>query len=636
MNFIKTFLAGLLAFVVGTFLVFFIWIFVLMGIAGSMEKSVAVSPESILRIDFSEIITDSPSSDPLAGLNLVSLQRTRQLPLLQALRAIEAAASDDRIKGIYLRMNGGGGVAGTALLEELREALEEFGQTGKFIVAYNEVYSQGQYYLASVADRIYMQPEGGMDWSGLSMNLMFYKGLFDKLDLKAEVFRPTVCRYKSAVEPYILDRMSDENREQMQELVNSVWGTISGTVAAARGIDSAAMREITDRLQVTLPEDALEHGFVDGLIYEDQMKEVFSELGVADDGEGNYEFVSLGDYASMVGPDLDNLGADRVAVVYADGQIVDGEGYGEEIYGNTLAAKLAGVREDEKVKAVVLRVNSPGGSALASDVIWREMELLKAEKPVVVSMGFLCRQRRILHFLSGRRDRGRPHDADRFDRGFRHVHKSDRRAEEQAGRHARRREEQRFGRHGVRIGADARRAGFDHARRGQGVRDLHGACGRGAQPARRTGARDRRRPRVVGRGCAGDRTHRHLRRSEDGHRDGRGQGGDGRRFPRRRGPRGTYGPRRLPLGDEREHPRGLHPLRAGDGDEGVRSRPRGHALAGYSDVFALQTRVVAGRKPCRMTGGGFLHGNPPPVSYRTAEGGKEGGGITSRSGTAGP
>ena len=139
MNFIKTFLAGLLAFVVGTFLVFFIWIFVLMGIAGSMEKSVAVSPESILRIDFSEIITDSPSSDPLAGLNLVSLQRTRQLPLLQALRAIEAAASDDRIKGIYLRMNGGGGVAGTALLEELREALEEFGQTGKFIVAYNEV-----------------------------------------------------------------------------------------------------------------------------------------------------------------------------------------------------------------------------------------------------------------------------------------------------------------------------------------------------------------------------------------------------------------------------------------------------------------------------------------------------------------
>ena len=271
MNFIKTFLAGLLAFVVGTFLVFFIWIFVLMGIAGSMEKSVAVSPESILRIDFSEIITDSPSSDPLAGLNLMSLQRTRQLPLLQALRAIEAAASDDRIKGIYLRMNGGGGVAGTALLEELREALEEFGQTGKFIVAYNEVYSQGQYYLASVADRIYMQPEGAMDWSGLAFNLMFYKGLLDKLDIKAEVFRPTACKYKSAVEPYIYDKMSDANREQMQQLVSSMWGVIAESVAEARGIELKTLNEMADRLEVALPDEALEKGLVDSLIYEDQM-----------------------------------------------------------------------------------------------------------------------------------------------------------------------------------------------------------------------------------------------------------------------------------------------------------------------------------------------------------------------------
>ena len=387
MNFIKTFLAGLLAFVVGTFLVFFIWIFVLMGIAGSMEKSVAVSPESILRIDISEIITDSPSSAPLAGLNLVSLQRTRQLPLVQAVRASEAAASDDRIKGIYLRMNGGGGVAGTALLEELREALEEFGQTGKFIVAYNEVYSQGQYYLASVADRIYMQPEGGMDWAGLSMNLMFYKGLFDKLDLKAEVFRPTVCRYKSAVEPYILDWMSDENREQMQELVNSMWNTIAASVAEARGIDLETLNRITDKLEVSLPEDALEHGFVDSLVYEDQMDDVFAQLGVQSDSDGQYNFITLGEYASQVGADLKNISADQVAVVYADGAIVDGEGFGREVYGNTLAATLAGVRADDKVKAVVLRVNSPGGSALASDVIWREIELLKAEKPVIVSMG---------------------------------------------------------------------------------------------------------------------------------------------------------------------------------------------------------------------------------------------------------
>ena len=383
MNFVKTFLAGLLAVIVGTFLVFFLWIFILLGIAGSMEKSVTVHPESILKIDFSEVLTDAPSSDPLAGIDLMTLQTTRQLSLFKALRAIEAAGADDRIKGIYLRMNGGGGVTGSALLEELREALLEFKQSGKFIVAYNETYSQGQYYLASVADKIYLQPEGGMEWSGLASDVMFYKGLLDKLDLRAEVFRPTACKYKSAVEPFILDKMSAANREQMQALVNSMWGTISGAVCESRGIDSVKMRRITDNLQVTLPEEALEYGFVDSLLYEDQMEDVFAELGVSDD----YDFITLGDYASQVGADLKNISADQVAIVYADGQIVDGEGYGKEIYGNTLAAKIAGVRDDEKVKAVVLRVNSPGGSALASDVIWREVELLRAEKPVVVSMG---------------------------------------------------------------------------------------------------------------------------------------------------------------------------------------------------------------------------------------------------------
>lgn len=386
MNFVKTFLAGLLAVVVGMFLVFFLWIFLLLGIAGSMEKSVAVYPESILKIDFSEMLTDAPSSDPLAGIDVTTLQSMPQLSLFKALRALEAAAADDRIKGIYLRMNGTGGIAGTALLEELREALEEFKQSGKFVVAYNETYSQGQYYLASVADRIYLQPEGGMDWSGLASNVTFYKGLLDKLDLNVEIFRPTACRYKSAVEPFILEKMSPSNREQMQALVNSMWGTISGAVCAARGIDSVEMRRITDNLEVTLADEALKYGFVDELLYEDQMNDVFDSLGVESDG-GDYRFVTLGEYAAQVGADLKNISADRVAIVYADGQIVDGEGYGREIYGNTLAAKLADVRRDDQVKAVVVRVNSPGGSALASDVIWREMELLRAEKPVVVSMG---------------------------------------------------------------------------------------------------------------------------------------------------------------------------------------------------------------------------------------------------------
>ena len=386
MNFGKTFLAGLLAVVAGMALLFFFGFMLLFGIAATFEKSVTVQPESILKIDLSEMLTDAPSTDPLAGLDVRTLQATPQLPLLKALRTIETAAADERIKGIYLRLNGTGGVEGTAILEELREALEAFKLSGKFIVAYNETYSQGGYYLASVADRIYMQPQGGLDWTGLASNVTFYKGMLDKLDLKMEVFRPTACKYKSAVEPFILDRMSPANREQMQQLVNSMWGTISGDVCRSRGIDPEEMRRITDNLEVTLANEALKYGFVDGLLYEDQMNDVFAELGVELDGD-TYRFITLGEYASQVGVDLKNLSADQVAVVYASGQIVDGEGYGREIYGNTLAATLADVRRNDKIKAVVLRVNSPGGSALASDIVWREMELLRAEKPVIVSMG---------------------------------------------------------------------------------------------------------------------------------------------------------------------------------------------------------------------------------------------------------
>lgn len=228
-----------------------------------------------------------------------------------------------------------------------------------------------------------------MDWSGLAFNLTFYKGLLDKLDLHAEVFRPTVCKYKSAVEPYILDRMSDANRLQMQELVNSIWGTLVRAVSDARGISPEELNRMADNLEVVLPEDALEKGLVDGLLYEDQMNDVFASYGLEPDAEGHYSFVTLGDYAAQTGfGAASSLSQPAVAVVYADGSIVDGEGYElDKIYGNTLACTLAGVRADESVKAVVLRVNSPGGSALASDIIWRELELLRAEKPVIVSMG---------------------------------------------------------------------------------------------------------------------------------------------------------------------------------------------------------------------------------------------------------
>lgn len=392
MNFLKTFLAGVLAFVVGCFLVCYIGMMLLVsmaGLAGSFEKAVSVPDGSILEINLDETITDSPATNPLAEFDFATMTSRHSLPVLKAMGAIEAAAADSRIRGIYLRLNGAGGIAGSALMEELRGAIADFRQSGKFVVSYNEVYNQGAYYLASVADSVYLHPEGGMDWSGLAFNLTFYKGLLDKLDLHAEVFRPTVCKYKSAVEPYILDRMSDANRLQMQELVNSIWGTLVRAVSDARGISPEELNRMADNLEVVLPEDALEKGLVDGLLYEDQMNDVFASYGLEPDAEGHYSFVTLGDYAAQTGfGAASSLSQPAVAVVYADGSIVDGEGYElDKIYGNTLARTLAGLRADESVKAVVLRVNSPGGSALASDIIWRELELLRAEKPVIVSMG---------------------------------------------------------------------------------------------------------------------------------------------------------------------------------------------------------------------------------------------------------
>lgn len=388
MKFIRIFLAALLAFVAGSFICFFLWIIILVGMAGSMSGSVEpVAKNSILKIDFSELITDAPSTNPFATIDFATMQATPQLSLFSALQAIDAAASDDRIKGIYLRMNGMGGVTNTAQAEELRAALMQFKQSGKFIISYNETYSQGQYYLATVADKIFMQPEGSFDWMGMASQSLFFKGLLDKLGVEVEIFRPTVCKYKSAVEPYFLTKMSPENRAQMQSLMDSMWGTITSTISEARGISVEELNRLADELAVMLPQEALDAKMIDGLKYEDELEPIFEELGVETGLDDELNYVSLGGYASQVGGEETKLSAPEVAIVYAEGQIVDGEGQDGKIYGNTLAAKLREVRLDEQVKSVVVRVNSPGGSALASDVIWREMELLKAEKPVIISMG---------------------------------------------------------------------------------------------------------------------------------------------------------------------------------------------------------------------------------------------------------
>ena len=387
MKFFKVFLASLLALVVGTVLSFVLCIMIFAGMVGSMDKTTQaiITPQTIVKIDFGENITDSPSKNPMAGFDYSTMTMPKNTPLLKVLQSIEAAKGDDRVKGIYLNFTGAGGVT-TGALEEIRAALIDFKQGGKFVVAYNEGYSQGSYYLASMADKIYLHPEGHFSWAGMAQTSIFFKGALDKLGLNAEAIRPTVCKYKSAVEPYIRKEMSKENKAQMQTMVDDMWGVLVGSIAESRQLDAKKLMKLADKLEVTQPEDALKYGLVDALIYEDEMEQKFAEYGVEKGIDGEYNIISLGEYMTLA-PVLPKFGAPAVGVIYAEGQIFDGEGEDDNVYSANLVEVLKKARKDKDIKAVVFRVNSPGGSALASDVIWREVELLRKEKPVIVSMG---------------------------------------------------------------------------------------------------------------------------------------------------------------------------------------------------------------------------------------------------------
>ena len=383
MTFGKVFLAALLAVVAGSVVTFVFWVSLFSGISAAFQPATKSVPETaILKINLAEDILDAPSKNPMATFDFATMQPAAQMTLFDALKAIEAARTDDRIKGIYLNLNGAGSTT-INILEELRTAIETFKQSGKWVVSYNDIYSQWQYYLCSVADKVYIQPEGSFQWTGVYANSIFFKGLLDKLGVKVDILRPTVCKYKSAVEPYFLTQMSDANRQQMQEMVDNMWGVLTDAVAASRGVDKAELNRLADELAVMLPSEAVANKLVDGTMYADQMEDYFkSEYGIE-----KPEYITLGEYATGLKPDVSKITAPKVAVLYANGQVFDGEGVDDNIYGYTFARNVRQAAEDDDVKAVVVRVNSPGGSALASDIIWREMELLKAKKPVIVSMG---------------------------------------------------------------------------------------------------------------------------------------------------------------------------------------------------------------------------------------------------------
>jgi protease-4 len=399
MNFWKTFGASLLAFAVTSVVVIAIIVSIIFSMLLSLNFEIEdVRDESVLYINFAEDINDAPPTSTLGVLDPTSMTLSEPLTLMQVLSSIENAAQDDRIEGICIHCNGEG-VVSTANIEEIRSALERFKASGKFVVAYDESYTQSEYYLATVADQVLVNPAGSVEWHGMSFTTLFYKGLFDKLDIKADIFRPTDCKFKSAVEPYFRTDMSKENRLQMETIVNSMWDDIVADVANSRGLSVEELKGYASKLEINSAKDALTRGMVDKLAYEDELYDLYDNYGVKRNEHGTHNHISLSEYIeytsiaplyASVGDDssIDNEKKPLVAVIYAEGQIMDGNMYTDGyVFGSRLADELRQARYDDNTKAVVVRVNSPGGSALASEVAWREMELLQQTKPVVISMG---------------------------------------------------------------------------------------------------------------------------------------------------------------------------------------------------------------------------------------------------------
>ena len=382
-QFIRTFLACLLALVVAGVLasVFFVMVIASFGTV-FMEKVPEVKEKSVLRIDFSDPVFDNPDYTPLSlsGFSDLMNMQIRGYALIDVLKAIEAAETDDRIAGIYLNITPNARM-GLATMQEIRNALSVFRRSGKFIVSHSDFYTQSSYYLSSVADRVSLNPQGDVTWRGMASGTLFYKGLLDKLEVQVEAVRHG--SFKSAVEPFIMDQMSPENRQQIEMLLGSLWGTVVRDIADSRGIDSAALQAFATNLEIKDASYACQLGMVDTLMYGQQVDQMLGEW--TEQEEPNY--VSLRSYIDRILMEESNVSKNKIAVVYAEGQIVDGKSREGLVGGETLARQLAALKEDDEVKAVVLRVNSPGGSALASEVIWHEAEALRQEKPLIVSMG---------------------------------------------------------------------------------------------------------------------------------------------------------------------------------------------------------------------------------------------------------
>lgn len=377
------FLGNVVATVIGIFVFIMLFFFgvILIGTIFGGDDSVTVKADSVIELDLKEINNDYAGkfTDPW----VTEFSKDGKIGLTDVINAIEAAKTDDKIKGISI-LNDESSL-GLAQYKALRNALESFKKSGKFVWAYANTYSQKEYYLNSVANTIYLNPVGDLDFKGLSSEVMFFKNFQEKTGIHMEVIRHG--KYKSAVEPFLENKMSDANREQITALLNSIWSTVVTDISKSRNISVSKLNEIANGLLARTPEMAKNQHLVDIVAYEDVYHNAIKKaLKVT--GDEDYNKISISDYTqNYITTALTNTATNEIAIIYAQGEIGSGEGDVNQIGEGSMRRSLKEARENEDVKAIVLRIDSPGGSALTSDLIWREIEITKKVKPVVASMG---------------------------------------------------------------------------------------------------------------------------------------------------------------------------------------------------------------------------------------------------------
>ena len=378
------FLGNVMATIIGIFvffMLFFFGILMIGAIFGGDSETVTVKSNSVIELNLDKISADYAGKYKDPWVNIFS--EGKKIGLTDIINAIENAKTDGDIKGISI-LNGNSSL-GMAQRKALRNALEDFKKSGKFVMAYSNSYSQKEYYLNSVANTIYINPVGDMDFKGLSAEIMFFKDFQEKSGLKMEVIRHG--KYKSAVDPFLENEMSDANREQTTALLNSVWNSIVTDISKSRNISVEKLNEIANGLLARTPEMAKANKLVDIVAYEDiYHNAIRKSLKVADNDD--YNKVSITDYTQkFITTSQSSSSNDQIAIIYAQGEIMSGEGDVNIIGEGSMRRSLQQARKNKNVKAIVLRIDSPGGSALTSDLIWREVELTKKVKPIVVSMG---------------------------------------------------------------------------------------------------------------------------------------------------------------------------------------------------------------------------------------------------------